>query len=96
MFVAASLMSHHIRITNVRVERLQDISDADCLREGIMEGEFMNTWDRYYFDIIGDDVCHKTFKTPREAFAALIDRVSGKGVWESNPWVFAYTFELVD
>lgn len=96
MFVKADLMPNHIRITDVKVERLQEISDVDCLREGIMEGEFMNTWDRYYFDIIGDDVCHKTFKTPREAFAALIDKVSGNGTWNSNPWVFVYEFELID
>lgn len=32
MFVKANLMPHHIRITNIRVERLQDISDEDCLR----------------------------------------------------------------
>lgn len=32
----------------------------------------------------------------REAFAYLIDMVSGKGTWESNPWVVAYSFELVD
>lgn len=34
MFVKADLMPHHIRITNVRVERLQDISDEDCIKEG--------------------------------------------------------------
>lgn len=33
--------------------------------------------------------------TPREAFAALIDKVSGRGTWASNPWVVAYEFELV-
>lgn len=32
----------------------------------------------------------------REAFSLLIDKVSGKGTWESNPWVVAYSFELVD
>ncbi len=32
---------------------------------------------------------------PREAFAALIDKVSGNGTWERNPWVFVYEFELV-
>lgn len=96
MFVRADLMPHHIRITGVRVERLQDISDEDCIREGIMEGEFMNTWDRYYFDIWGDCALHKTFKTPHKAFAALTDRISGRGTWDSNPWVFVYDFELVD
>ena len=35
------------------------------------------------------------FDTPREAFAALIDKVSGKGTWESNPYVWAYEFELM-
>lgn len=37
MFVRADLMPHRIRITNVRVERLQDITDEDCLKEGIVE-----------------------------------------------------------
>ncbi len=86
MFVRADLMPHQIRITNVRVEKLQDISDGDCLREGI---------DRMTFDIYSFKgwkfFCHD----PREAFAALIDKVSGKGTWERNPWVFSYEFELV-
>lgn len=95
MFVKSELMPHRIRITNIRVERLQDISEEDCLREGIMEGDFMNTWDRFYYDHWGDVPNHITFRTPRAAFAALIDRISGKGTWRSNPWVFVYEFELV-
>lgn len=86
MFVKADLMPHQIRITNVRVERLQDISDEDCLREGIYEVPFCE----FAWDDNG-----KTFKTAREAFATLIDKVSGKGTWQSNPWVFVYEFELV-
>lgn len=35
------------------------------------------------------------FHTPKEAFAALIDKVSGKGTWEKNPLVFAYGFVRV-
>lgn len=31
----------------------------------------------------------------REAYATLIDRISGKGTFESNPYVFVYEFELV-
>ena len=96
MFVEAKFMRHHIKITDIKVERLQDISDEDCLREGIVEGKFTNTWDRYYFDTWGDVPNHITSKTPREAFAALIDKISGKGTWQSNPWVFAYSFERID
>ena len=36
MFVKADWMPHRIRITNIKVERLQDISDEDCQREGIV------------------------------------------------------------
>lgn len=86
MFIRAGLMPHQIRITGVRVERLQDISDEDCLREGIQK----MTFDTFSFD------SWKFFvHNPREAFAALIDKVSGKGTWESNPWVFVYEFELL-
>lgn len=95
MFVCADLMPHRIRITDIKVERLQDISNEDIMREGIMEGEFMNTWDTFYFDQWGDVPNHITFKTPREAFASLIDRISGRGTFERNPWVYAYSFELV-
>ena len=39
MFVRADLMPHCIRITNIRIERLQDISEEDCLAEGIVDFE---------------------------------------------------------
>lgn len=92
MFVKASLMPHQIRITNVRMERLQEITDDDIMREGIKKGEFYNTWDEYYFYV--NEGCF-TAKTPREAYAALIDKIGGKGTWDSNPYVFVYDFELV-
>lgn len=97
MFVKAELMPHQIQITDIKLERLQDISDEDCIKEGIIKGDFTNTWDEYYYDIYGDcrDQCHKTFKTPKEAFADLIDKVSGKGTWRKNPWVVVYYYQLI-
>lgn len=95
MFVRADLMPHRIIIRKVDVQRLQSISDEDCMKEGIMEGEFMNTWDTFYFDEWGDVANHITFKRPRDAYRNLIDRISGKGTWQRNPWVYVYTFELV-
>ncbi len=95
MFVRADLMPHRIIIRKVDVQRLQSISDEDCMKEGIMEGEFMNTWDTFYFDEWGDVPNHITFKRPRDAYRNLIDRISGKGTWQRNPWVYVYTFELV-
>ena len=95
MFVRADLMPHRIIIRKVDVQRLQSISDEDCMKEGIMEGEFMNTWDTFYFDEWGDVPNHITFKRPRDAYRNLIDRISGKGTWQRNPWVYVYTFELL-
>lgn len=95
MFVRADLMPHHIRITNVRVERLNDISESDCRAEGI---DYVNGYSESYFFGFGvktDKGWIKLGNTPREAYAALIDRISGKGTWESNPYVFVYDFELV-
>ena len=95
MFVRADLMPYRIIIRKVDVQRLQSISDEDCMAEGIMEGEFMNTWDRFYYDEWGDVANHITFKRPRDAYRDLIDRISGKGTWQRNPWVYVYTFELL-
>ena len=95
LFVRADLMPHHMRITNIKIERLQDISDKDCLKEGIYKGQCGSAdthfMDAYYYK--GDI---QPYCTPQLAFAALIDKVSGKGTWESNPYVFAYEFELID
>ena len=97
MFVKADLMPHQIKITNIRIEKLQDISDEDCLKEGIIEHS--------YNGYMVNGIVYKTkdefngsleiFSSPQGAYAELIDKVSGKGVWESNPYVFVYEFELV-
>lgn len=91
MFVRADLMPHRIRITNIKAERLQDISDEDCLREGLLAGE--QDPKMYGFRLPKGTVI--SFMTPREAFAALIDRICGRGTWKSNPWMYAYEFELI-
>ncbi len=103
MFVPAELnKAHQIRITDIKVERLQDISDDDCLREGVVrvdnQPKYMHVRG-YAFTFKGWWQQQGRFTnqsdTPRGAFAALIDKVSGKGTWSSNPWVLAYSFKLI-
>ena len=95
MFVKVNLMPHHIEITDIKVERLQDISDEDCLKEGIVKGkcgsESTHFMDAYYVPKEKQPYC-----TPRDAFEVLIDKVSGKGGFKSNPYVFVYEFKLLD
>lgn len=103
MFVRADLMPHRIRITNIKVKRLQDISDEDCLKEGVEEafiGYFVDglktkDWEKESHVETWDGKIFKLFPYPQEAFAALIDKVCGKGTWDSNPYVFVYEFELL-
>ncbi len=194
MFVRADLLPHHIRITDVKVERLQDISDEDCIKEGVgaflkvicekASGKYEKKSDNIYwitgrgydqslsychncarkevealnqkigkgyekyiidggwgvedehpcfcekcgkpllFDFCGnvdlelpnldlryesdlyilnqilsqdDEDAEKVIRYfAREAFASLIDKISGKGTWENNPFVVAYSFKLID
>ena len=194
MFVRADLMPHHIRITDVKIERLQDISDEDCTKEGVgaflkvicekaseeykkksdniywitgrgydqslsycyncarKEVEALNQeigkgYEKYIIDGgwgVEDEhscFCEKCGKSllfyfcgnvdlelpnldlryesdlyilnqilsqddedaekviryfAREAFASLIDKVSGKCTWENNSFVVAYSFKLID
>lgn len=103
MFVKASLMKRHIRITDVKVERLRDISEEDALREGIVFIESLSATreDAYFFAVkrkVGQmyDNILKFFSSPQRAYADLIDKISGRGTWESNPLVAAYSFELID
>lgn len=99
MFVRADLMPHQIRITDIKVERLQDISEEDCLKEGIQEcfpyidrdpNDKVRT-----FQYFKDGKIRYRISPASECFAHLIDDISGKGTWESNPYCFCYEFELV-
>ena len=93
MFVKAEAMLNRIRITDIKVDRLQEISDEDCMKEGIIRTNIAYTVGDY---LLWDDrLRQRGFDTPRKAFAVLIDNVSGKGTWARNPYVFVYEFELV-
>lgn len=91
MFTKAELMPHQIRIIGIKCERLQDIQDADCLKEGV---RYIPKINKFYFEDVHREEGFY-FDNHREAFAALIDKVSGRGTWASNPWVVVYEFELV-
>ncbi len=92
MFVKAEYMPNHIQITDRYIQRLQDISDKDCLREGVLGSDLFI---KPYGMIIGYDNYSFDFNSPREAFAYLIDHISGKGTWDSNPYVVVYEFRRI-
>lgn len=96
MFVRAELMPHHIQITGIKVERLQDISDEDCLAEGIYRRDDvidLNLRPVVRYQFYGTP---SLFVTPKEAYHALIDKVCGIRTWDENPWMVAYAYKLKD
>lgn len=94
-----------LEITEVRVERLQDISEEDALDEGIREetniivgascaGGLHHeiTGDRFFYD----GGFEEGYETPILAFRELWKSIYGLASWESNPWVWAIGFRRVD
>jgi hypothetical protein len=73
-----------LRITDVRVERLQDISEDDAIAEGVKPCTSTG-WN-------GENL---VVMTAREAFADLWNDINGPGAWDANPWVWVIAFERV-
>ena len=104
MFVKPELMPHQIQITGIKIERLQDISEEDCIKEGVCfhdnpsvdhKYDPYTPWP-YYVKPYRHDIDNiRHFCKARFAYAYLIDKINGKGTWEANPWVFAYDFKLI-
>lgn len=91
MFTLPTMMPWQVQMTDLWFEHLQDISDEDCLREGVerwLDGYIVSG----LMERSGRN--NRVFDSPREAFAALIDRINGRGTWQDNPWVVPYTMDL--
>jgi len=75
-----------LRITRLRVEKIQDISDADILAEGVQfDNHFLNN----FFTMQKDTV------SPKEAYLKAWTQQYGSTSWEVNPWVWVIDFERV-
>lgn len=80
-------------ITDVRVERLNAISEADAMAEGIarFEGERFFHWEP------NPEPSHPRFNgvTPEAGFQFLWETINGDGSWDANPWVWAVSFRVI-
>ena len=91
-----------LEIIDIRVERLQDISEADALKEGIRNYNFEmeDSPDTYvgYTHLQKDDGKSTLYKTPAIAFERLWDTLNAKKgyPWSSNPWVWAIEFKVIE
>jgi hypothetical protein len=96
MFMPRAASRITLEITSVRVERLQDISEADALAEGI----------KINVDSTGRPMVRISGKCPPVAYikdnslaaaeyASLWDTINGPGSWAANPWVWAIDFKVL-
>ncbi len=83
LFMPAWAARYHIKIKDVRAERLQEIGSWDCVHEGICQKFFNNM-----YNIVTDKPNGMLIRD----FYRLWDSIN-KDKWESNPWVFRYEFE---
>lgn len=86
-----------LEITDVRVERLQDISEEDAILEGInVDLSLPNNVHRHWLDL-GHDSKGAEWITgwdARDVYRQLWHSISGAGSWEANPWVWVLTFKV--
>jgi hypothetical protein len=78
----------NLEILEVRVQRLQDITEADALAEGIQQYKGPLRWVRFLDAVTGEPVHNSAVA----AFRALWECIN-PGTWDSNPWVWAITFK---
>lgn len=79
-----------LEITEVRVERLQEISEDDSIAEGI------ETWNCYFKDYSKPDSNPGWLRDPIESYRTLWDSINGKShPWDSNPWVWVIEFKVL-
>lgn len=78
-----------LEVIGVKVERLQDCSEADAIAEGIERASWRSDKWLNYLHPAG------AFVEPIQSYQSLWDSINGPGAWDKNPWVAAYTFRPI-
>ena len=97
-----------LKITNVRVERLNEISDEDAIKEGIdfeifndesdtfIYRNYLKGKDFYSFSEYGWNFGKEIHSAPVASYCSLWEKINGDGSWNANPWVWVIEFERIE
>jgi hypothetical protein len=80
-----------LTVTDVRVERLQDINREDAIAEGLTHKPGVIEPDWW---MLPEPLLQGTWLSPVAAYRFLWDQINGAGAWDANPWVVAVTFDV--
>jgi hypothetical protein len=86
-----------LEITDVHVERLQDISEADCVAEGIQISSKVRRSDTCYgiYECLMPDGKTHFNDSAYSLYRTLWEQINGAGSWAANPWVWVVEFKRV-
>lgn len=92
-----------LEITEVRVERLQEISEVDAIDEGIIsvrnpewDLKHFKEWKLSFDAAVGQRKKPPLGPTPKQAYRALWKDINGAGSWDANPWVWVIEFKEIE
>lgn len=80
-----------LEITGVRVERLQSISESDCIAEGIESEPGTAHWKNYE-----TGPGWRYWESPKQSYRTLWESINGPGSWDTNPWAWCIEFKKVE
>lgn len=87
LFMTRAMSRITLEVTEVRVERLQDISEEDAIAEGV--APYQNHVGRF----LSGHRPSLNYPSAGAAYRDLWESINGKGSWDQNPWVYAVTFK---
>ena len=83
-----------LEVSNVRVERLKDISEEDAIEEGIEIIHYAENILPVFRNYLLKE--KKGTLNPRLSFRTLWEKINGEDSWDANPWVWVYEFKVVE
>lgn len=82
------------KITDIRVERLQDISEGEAVKEGVFKygpfGEYAGS-----LHPSGGSMRYRAYRSPVRAFECIWESINGPKSWQLNPWVWVVQFKVL-
>ena len=93
LFMPTKYARYFIKITDVRIEQIRDITEQEAINEGVGYGFQMNAVYPDYMNI-KNGICTLTQDSVVMSFATLWESINGKDSWNNNPCVFVYEYEL--
>lgn len=83
-----------LEVIDIKIERLNDITDADAIAEGIRPLPLQSANDKSAWWEVEPGMCQA--RSPRASYAALWEMINGKGSWAANPYVWVISYKRAD